>query len=96
MKVKIVNIDMWEAYKAVFSSYCWNSSIAVDSFHWISHANYNFHKLRRVVEEVIENTKVKTILRSDWKLFSLKEDRLSEKEYFSKQLNRYIEKLNIV
>ena len=90
MKVKIVNIDMWEAYKAVFSSYCWNSSIAVDSFHWISHANYNFHKLRRVVEEVIENTKVKTILRSDWKLFSLKKDRLSEKEYFSKQLNRYI------
>lgn len=43
-----------------------------------------------MVEEVIENTKVKTILRSDWKLFSLKEDRLSEKEYFSKQLNRYI------
>ena len=43
-----------------------------------------------MVEEVIENTKVKTILRSDWELFSLKKDRLSEKEYFSKQLNRYI------
>lgn len=43
-----------------------------------------------MVEEEIENTKVKTILRSDWKLFSLKEDRLSEKEYYSKQLNRYI------
>ena len=33
MKVKIVNIDMWEAYKTVFSSYRWNSSIAVDPFH---------------------------------------------------------------
>ena len=90
MKVKIVNIDMWEAYKVVFSNYCWNALIAVDPFHWIGHATDNFHKLRRIVEEQIDNPKVKTILRSDWKLFSLKEEKLSEKRYYSKSLNRYI------
>lgn len=74
MRVKIVNIDMWEAYKVVFSNYCWNALIAVDPFHWIGHATDNFHKLRRIVEEQIDNPKVKTILRSDWKLFSLKEE----------------------
>ena len=81
MRVKIVNIDMWEAYKVVFSNYCWNALIAVDPFHWIGHATDNFHKLRRIVEEQIDNPKVKTILRSDWKLFSLKEEKLSEKRY---------------
>ena len=90
VKVKIVNIDMWEAYKVVFSNYCWNALIAVDPFHWIGHATDNFHKLRRIVEEQIDNPKVKTILRSDWKLFSLKEEKLSEKRYYSKSLNRYI------
>ena len=82
--------DMWEAYKVVFSNYCWNALIAVDPFHWIGHATDNFHKLRRIVEEQIDNPKVKTILRSDWKLFSLKEEKLSEKRYYSKTLNRYI------
>ena len=90
MRVKIVNIDMWEAYKTVFSNYCWNAKIAVDPFHWIGHATDNFHKLRRIIEEHIDDPKVKTILRSDWKLFSLKEERLSEKKYYSKLLNRYI------
>ena len=90
MKVKIVNIDMWEAYKVVFSNYCWNVSIAVDPFHWIGHATDNFHKLRRIVEEQIDNPKVKTILRSDWKLFTLKEEKLSENRYYSKLLNRHI------
>ena len=90
MRVKIVNIDMWEAYKTVFSNYCWNAKIAVDPFHWIGHATDNFHKLRRIVEEQIDNPKVRTILRSDWKLFSQKEDKLSEKRYYSKVLNRYI------
>ncbi|MFR1524313.1 MAG: transposase [Bacilli bacterium] len=79
LEVKIVNIDMWEAYRVVFSNYCWNAKIAVDPFHWIKHATDNFHKLRRIVEEQIDNPKVKTILRSDWKLFSLKEEKLSEK-----------------
>ena len=90
IRVKIVNIDMWEAYKVVFSNYCWNALIAVDPFHWIGHATDNFHKLRRIVEEQIVNPKVKTILRSDWKLFSLKEEKLSDKRYYSKLLNRYI------
>ena len=90
MNVKIVNIDMWEAYKVVFSNYCWNALIAVDPFHWIGHATDNFHKLRRIVEEQIDNPKVKTILRSDWKLVSLKEEKLSEKRYYSRLLNRYI------
>jgi transposase len=90
LKVKIVNIDMWEAYKVVFSNYCWNASIAVDPFHWVKHATDNFHKLRRIVEEQTYNPKVKNILRSDWKLFSLKEESLSEKRYYSKLLNRYI------
>lgn len=88
--VKIVNIDMWEAYKVVFSNYCWNTKIAVDPFHWIKHATDNFHKLRRIVEEQINNAKVKTILRSDWKLFTLKEEKLSENRYYSKLLNKYI------
>ena len=90
LRVKIVNIDMWEAYKTVFSNYCWNALIAVDPFHWIGHATDNFHKLRRIVEEQIDNPKVKTILRSDWKLFSLKEEKLSTKRFYSKLLNRYI------
>ena len=90
LNVKIVNIDMWEAYKVVFSNYCWNAKIAVDPFHWIGHATDNFHKLRRIVEEQMVNPKVKTILRSDWKLFSLKEDKLSDKKYYSKLLYRYI------
>lgn len=90
MKVKIVNIDMWEAYKTVFLNYCWNAKIAVDPFHWIKHATDNFHKLRRRVEEQTENIKVKAILRSDWKLFSLKEEKLSDKKFYSKLLNRYI------
>lgn len=64
--------------------------IAVYPFHWIGHATDNLHKLRRIVEEQIDNPKVKTILRSDWKLFSLKEERLSEKRYYSRLLNRYI------
>ena len=59
LNVKIVNIDMWEAYKTVFSNYCWNALIAVDPFHWIGHATDNFHKLRRIVEEQIDNPKVK-------------------------------------
>lgn len=90
LRVKIVNIDMWEAYKTVFSNYCWNAKIAVDPFHWIGHATENFHKLRRMVEEQIVNPKAKTILRSDWKLFSLKEEKLSTKRFYSKLLNRYI------
>ena len=90
MRVKIVNIDMWEAYKVVFSNYCWNALVAVDPFHWIGYATANFHKLRRIVEEQIDNPKVKAILRSDWKLFSLKEEKLSEKRYYSKSLKRYI------
>lgn len=90
MKVKIVNIDMWEAYKTVFLNYCWNAKIAVDPFHWIKHATDNFHKLRRIVEEQTENIKVKAILRSDWKLFSLKEEKLSDKKFYSKLLNKYI------
>ena len=90
LRIKIVNIDMWEAYKTVFSNYCWNAKIAVDPFHWIGHATDNFHKLRRIVEEQIDNPKVKTILRSDWKLFSLKEEKLSTKRFYSKLLNRYI------
>ena len=90
MRVKIVNIDMWEAYKVVFSNYCWNALIAVDPFHWIGHATDNFHKLRRIVEEQIDNPKVRTILRSDWKLFSLKEEKLNTNKYYSKLLNKYI------
>ncbi len=35
LRVKIVNIDMWEPYKVVFLNYCWNAKIAVDPFHWI-------------------------------------------------------------
>ena len=88
--MKIVNLVMWESYKIVFSYYCCNANIAVDLFHWIGHATDNFHKLRRIVEEQMVNPKVKTILRSDWKLFSLKEDRLSDKKYYSKLLYRYI------
>ena len=88
--VKIVNIDMWEAYKVVFTNYCWNAKIAVDPFHWIKLATDNFHKLRRIVEDETDNPKVKTILRNDWKSFSKKENILSEKRYYSKLLNRFI------
>lgn len=90
LSVKIVNIDMWEPYKVVFLNYCWNAKITVDPFHWIKHATDNFHKLRRMIEEESVNPKVKAILRSDWKLFSLKEEKLNEKRYNSKTLNRYI------
>lgn len=51
LMVKIVNIDMWEAYKVVFTNYCWNAKIAVYPFHWIKLATDNFHKLRRIVED---------------------------------------------
>lgn len=37
--VNIVNIDMWETYKVVFSNYCFNALIAVDPFHWIGTRN---------------------------------------------------------
>lgn len=90
LMVKIVNIDMWEAYKVVFTNYCWNAKIAVDPFHWIKLATDNFHKLRRIVEDETDNPKVKTILRNDWKSFSKKENILSEKRYYSKLLNRFI------
>lgn len=79
LMVKIVNIDMWEAYKVVFTNYCWNAKIAVDPFHWIKLATDNFHKLRRIVEDETDNPKVKTILRNDLKSFS-KKNFLSEKK----------------
>lgn len=89
IKVKIVNIDMWEAYKTTFSAYCPNAKIAVDPFHWIKKATDNFHKIRREIEEQTNNPKVKSILRSHWKLFSLKEKKLSNKLFYSRVLNKH-------
>lgn len=96
LKVKIVNIDMWEAYKKSFEAYCPNAKIAVDAFHYISKATNEFHKLRRVVEEQIDNPKVKSILRSHWKLFGLHEDKISEKKFYSNLLNKYTSNRELV
>lgn len=96
LNVKIVNIDMWQAYKEVFSQYCWNAKIAVDPFHWIKHATDCFHKLRRQVEEQSIDPKVRKILRSQWKLFTVKENRLTDKMFFSKMLYKYISNRGMV
>lgn len=96
LNVKIVNIDMWPAYKEVFKAYCWNCKIAVDPFHWIEHATKQFHKLRRRVEDEIDNTHIKSLLKNYWKSLTKQEGRLSEKEYYSKKLNTYTTERKIV
>lgn len=96
LNVKIVNIDMWPAYKEVFSSYCWNCKIAVDPFHWISHATKQFHILRREVEDNTPNLKVKSLLRDNWKSFTKNESLLKENMFFSRILNSYITERGIV
>ena len=96
LKVKLVNIDMWEAYKVSFSAYCPNAKIAVDAFHYISKATSEFHKLRRIVEEQTYNPKVKSILRNHWKLFGLNENKLSEKTFYSQLLNKYTNQREMV
>ena len=88
LRVKLVNIDMWEAYKVSFSAYCPNAKIAVDPFHYISKATTEFHKLRRIVEEQTDNPKIKSILRNHWKLFGLNEKKLSDKKFHSQLLNK--------
>ena len=88
LNVKIVNIDMWGAYKESFSAYCPNAKIAVDAYHYISKATTEFHRLRKIVEEETTNPKVKSILRSHWKLFSLNECKLSEKQFYNYVLNK--------
>lgn len=95
-KVKIVNIDMWEAYKVSFSMYCPNAKIAVDAFHYISKATTEFHKLRRIVEDESCDTKVKSILRNHWKLFGLSEWKIREEPFFSKILNKYTTQRELV
>lgn len=96
LRVKIVNIDMWEAYKISFSSYCPNAKIAVDAFHWISKATNEFHKLRRLIEEETDNPKIKSILRNHWKLFSLNENKITNNKFYSQILNKYITNRELV
>lgn len=95
-RVKIVNMDMWEGYRRIFQLYMPHASIAVDPFHYIKHATDSFNKLRIRIEESNDNPKVRSILRSHWKLFNKNEKEIKNKESYNSILKRKIKTRELI